>query len=237
MAGKASVGGVAPITLGLLGVGTMNAAIARGLLALASTRSDLEKAERKISLANGSAVKEPILLSTRGERNTSSLLREAETKGAEYERFFEISEDNASLVRRADVVVVGLLPEQTIKVCKDLPFHHGQVVINLASTVSNDELLAALKTPGGVAVTKAVPQPAVADLAGVTIVSPAHPVASQLFSAMGTVVEVEKRESMLALQAATAMMGPLYETILTLQRWLVAQGVDDRLAAVCEFLE
>jgi len=218
MASVASTPAAAPARrrLGFLGVGTMNSAIIRGLCRPSEAAPGEPAGTRWVEF--------PLYLSPRGAAKASDLARELGPS------LVTVCSSNEALLEAADVVVLGLTPPVTREVVPRLRFRREQLVLSLVSTVTSSQLEALAGLPAGTA-RKAVPLPPVAKHRGVAIVCPPDPFVSGLFRELGTVVEVQAEEQLQALLAATSSMGPFYQQVLTLQRWLAEHGVSDAEAA------
>ena len=59
---------------------------------------------------------------------------------------------------------------------------------------------------------------------GVTIVQPPDAPVAALFRRLGSCVEVNTSEELLALQAVTSLMGPYYELLRQITKWVVGKG-------------
>lgn len=104
-------------------------------------------------------------------------------------------------------------------------------VLNLVSTVTNDKVRALAGLQSNLKVIKCVPLPPVALHAGVSVIYPRDASMEALFGALGTVVCVDTEDELRVLQAATCLMGPFYQTVVTAHRWMTDQGISDGAAA------
>lgn len=201
--------------LGFLGVGTMNSAIIRGLCRHPASAPEP---------AGLRWVDFPLLLSPRGAGKAAALLREFGPG------LVAVCPSNEALVEAADVVVLGLTPPVAREVLPGLGFREGQTVLSLLSTVTSSQLEALAGLPPGSA-RKAIPLPPVAQHRGVTVVCPPDPYVAGLFRELGVVVEARAEKQLQVMLAATSSMGPFYQQVLTLQRWLADHGLADAEAA------
>ncbi|KAK3275754.1 hypothetical protein CYMTET_16126 [Cymbomonas tetramitiformis] len=199
-------------TFGFLGVGTMNGALATGIC--------------RLSAQQAQNVKFPLYLSPRSKEKAESLLAKF---GPEK---IHICESNQDVLDRVSVVFLGLLPSQVRPVFYEekLQCKSSHFVVNLTSTVKNAELAEIISSCSEASrefalsnVMKAVPLPAVQHLQGTTILCPPNAYdgkISCIFDALGMAVEVEEKQ-LVAYQAMTAMMGPLYQQAQWHKEWLV----------------
>ena len=200
-----------PYSLGFVGVGTINSSIVKGLCRLK------DGAEVEFSF--------PLYVSPRGTDKVKELLTEFGPSK------IHICDSNEAVVQTADVLVLGMTPTTGADVLPTLAgaIRGDHIVINLLSTLTNEVCKGLLG--GAVEVCKAVPLPPVAHHVGTTVISPTNETAKALFDHLGSTVCVEKEEQLRALQAATAMMGPMYATCRALQQWLQEKGVPGDAAA------
>lgn len=226
-----------PHTVGFLGVGTMNAAIVRGLC-----RADADQ-NRDDSIAD--LVQFPLLLgppsTARPESTQAALLAEFGPKK------IELLETNSAVLQRGDVVFLGVRPPQVEGLLEKIgtELHAAQTtsgstsavsLVNLVSTLKNDQLhrlltsnltSAAVKIQG---IAKCVPLPAVQHCKGTTACTAYEGTAApederehirkdsyalkdvclKLFGHLGVAVSCEEANFPI-FQAITGMMGPLYQ--------------------------
>ena len=72
-------------------------------------------------------------------------------------------------------------------------------------------------------IVRAIPLPAVAHHAGATVLAPPHPLARELFGALGTVVPLVDEEALTKMMPVTALAGHVYAQQRATQQWLQAQ--------------
>jgi hypothetical protein len=58
----------------------------------------------------------------------------------------------------------------------------------------------------------------------VSVLYPRHAATEALFGALGTVVCVDMEDQLRVLQAATALMGPFYQIVVTTHQWMTDHG-------------
>jgi pyrroline-5-carboxylate reductase len=107
----------------------------------------------------------------------------------------------------------------------NLGIRETHTVLNLVSTVTNETLRKLAGLGPDAVVVKCVPLPPVALHAGVSVLYPRHSAMEALFGALGTVVCVDTEDHLRVLQAATCLMGPFYQTVVTTHEWMTSQGV------------
>lgn len=183
-------------TYGVIGVGSIAAAVVTGLCA---------------------DVAQPptVLLSPRS----------AETAAALAERFASVSvaAHNQAVVDGADVVLVAVLPGQAEAVLGDLDFTDRHAVVSFVAGVPLGELTDWVAPASRVA--RAVPLPAVAGRDGRTPVHPPLPEAVDLFEALGGAIAVDEAATYDALTAASATVAAHFAYLGAIADWLVGQGL------------
>jgi pyrroline-5-carboxylate reductase len=163
---------------------------------------------------------EPVLATDAGSGRAAALVGEL---GG------EALASNAELAERADALVLAHKPAQLEAVAAEVG-ETAKPVVSLLGGVTLERLRGAY--PAAVAMTRAMPNTAVAIRAGVTcLATPPAEEARALFARVGTVVELPER----LLDAATAVSGvaPAYVALLA-EAWIdaaVAQGLGQEQAA------
>ena len=194
-------------TVGFLGLGTINHAVAMGYL---SSKSP----PKRVIVSPRSAAK-------------SAALAEA------FPSLVTVADTNQAVIDAAKVVFIAVLPTQAPDVLRDLTFGPDHVVVSLMAGVSSDALAVML---GGAVplknITRAIPLPPVKDHAGVTIVCPKHEETVRVFNLLGTAVAVDDEATMNKMVICTCAMGAYYQFLKTCHQFLVEkEGVDSRDAA------
>ena len=182
--------------LGVIGTGTITKAIVQGLMA-----SDFPVTSIALS---------------RRSQSVSAALDQA------FDRVW-ISDSNQEIVDASDVVILAVLPQQAKAVLSSLVFRPAQHVISVIATVPHERLSEWIGTD--VEITRAIPLPAVARRAGVTVIYPKTDVASGLFGAIGNVLSAETVDELDAYATASALMGVYFHVMETAADWLQTQGV------------
>ena len=86
----------------------------------------------------------------------------------------------------------------------------------------------------GVAVSQVVvciPLPPVAQLEGITLVTPRHPGVCRLFDLLGGAVALDRPADLSTLMVCTCFMGAFYAQQDAMHAWLVGRGVDSQAAS------
>ena len=180
--------------IGFVGVGTMAAAMVRGLCTC-----EEGKTPRRVFVS---------------PRNKEK----AEALKSEFPDLVEICSDNQSVLDNSDWVVIGLLPAVAPKVIPELKFKPEHTVVSLVVTARVDQVKSWVLPAGDVV--RAIPVPAVQRHLGGTVMTPAHKGVEDLFNALGKATVVEDARQMTALQVAPCLMGPLYQFMATAAHWM-----------------
>jgi pyrroline-5-carboxylate reductase len=193
-----------PRTVGFLGVGTINAAVCRGL-------ATLDEGVRPSK----------ILLSPRGAAKAAEL-------AADFPGLCVVCATNQEVLD-ADLVFVATLPDQAGSVCSELKFREAQIVVSLMAGIDHEKVCAMVAPVPASRVSRAIPLPPVKDHAGVTILYPpataAGAATAAVFAALGTAVPCADEAMMATLQVGTAMMGAYYAQLRAMAGWMAARGV------------
>lgn len=201
--------GELPKSIGILGVGTIGSALARGVLGSPSGHLP------------GGFVPD-FVLSPRNAEKAAALK-------AEFPTSVHIADDNQGVVDGADCVVLALPTTVAEDVLRSLRFREGQKVISLISGLSLPRLQELLGS--SVDCARAVPLPAIAMRQGTTIGFPARPFAQAIFAVTGTFIAAADEDELTTMSAVCALMGDLYKRQLTVQQWLMAHGTAPEKAA------
>ncbi|MES0101088.1 pyrroline-5-carboxylate reductase [Mesorhizobium sp. M0019] len=182
--------------IGFIGTGVIAEAIVTGLL----------KARFPVS---------EIVVSPRSERTARKL--------SEVSPLVRIGTDNQDVVTSSDVVFLAIRLQIAEAVLRPLHFSSGKKVASLIATVPIPVLREWIGQD--IEIARAVPLPFVADLNGVTVVYPRSEVLTEIFSAMGAVVNCETVDEFDAFAVAAALMGTYFGVAETCAEWLCSTGV------------
>src|SRR5215218_4283206 len=134
-----------------------------------------------------------------------------------------VADSNQTVVKRAEVVLLCVRPQDAPAAFADLDFRPQQAVISVIAGVPVDALRR-MVGPAEVLV-RAIPLPAVARRAGLTAIHPPHAVARAIFDPLGGVIAVEDERAFDALSASTATIAAHLAYLDTISRWLAGRGV------------
>lgn len=184
------------MTWGFVGTGTITEAIVTGLA--------------KTTFRNT-----PILLSPRGESVAARL--------AAANQNVSVAASNQDVLDRSDLVFMAVRPQIAEEVVRALRFRPDHHVISFIAATPLVRMGSWIDKP--VRLSQAIPLPFVADLQGATAIYPADDISKAIFSALGTVVEVDTRREFDLLAAASCMMGTYFGILDATAAWLESQGL------------
>jgi pyrroline-5-carboxylate reductase len=190
--------------VGFVGLGTINAAVARGLCTCDSSYNRF-------------------LLSPRNAAKSAALK-------ADFPALVSVMQSNQAVVDGSDIVLIGVLPTIAQQILSTLKFRADQHIISLIGGGHMAELREWIGQPVA-SISIATPLPAVAHQRGTTLVCPPAPVAVELFGKLGVVVPMTDEDSNLKLQSITGLMGTFYAMLEACQLWAQEQGVEGPAAA------
>lgn len=197
-----------PKSIGIVGVGTIGSALARGILS--SPPGHLPFVPKFV------------------------LYDKDATKTQQLKRAFPdsvtVAADDQGVLEGADCIVLALPGSVAVEVIQSLSFRTGQSVISLIAAVNITQLQHLLGP--GVDSTVAVPLPAIATRQGATLGYPAKQYAEAVFGALGSYIAAPNEAQFKAMGVAGTLMGDFYMRQLTVQQWMVSNNVDvDKAAA------
>jgi pyrroline-5-carboxylate reductase len=185
--------------LGIVGTGTIAAAIIEGLLSCDDAGRDVSK----------------VLVSPRGADVAADLAR----------RFarVEVASSNQAVVDGCQTVVLSVRPQIAEEVIRSLRFRPGQRIISLIAATQIEVLQRwiGLDLP----IVRAIPLPFVSVRRGVTPIFPPDAQAQALFDRLGTAIPCTSLAEFDLLAIASALMGSTYGIMEVAQGWLEAQGL------------
>lgn len=183
-------------TYGVIGVGSLAAAIVTGL-------------------CDGVDAAPPVVLSPRSAGTAAALAARFET--------VSVAADNQAVVDAADVVVVAVLPDQVAAVLGALALRADQVVLSVVAGLrlaTARELVAPATR-----VALAIPLPSVALRQGGIPVHPVLPEAVDFWSRLGEVVATDDEAVFDALVVPATTIAAHLEQLGVITQWVVDRGV------------
>ncbi len=137
-----------------------------------------------------------------------------------------ICENNADIVKAADLLFLAVLPQDAEHVLAPLEFSPEQKIVSLIATIPIAQLQE--WTRHDAIICRAIPLPSVADLTGVTAVFPPLDAAMGLFQELGTAIPANTLEEFDSFAVASGMMGLYFGFAECAAQWLCTQGTDYR---------
>jgi pyrroline-5-carboxylate reductase len=183
-------------TYGVLGVGSIAAAIVTGL-------------------SDGADAPPDVVLSPRNAARAADLAARFAS--------VRVASDNQAVVDGCDVVVVCLRPDAAPEVLRGLRFRPDQAVVSAVAGLHVGEL-AGLVAPA-TDVARSIPLPAVATRDSATPVHPATPAVTGLFDQLGGSLAVADESVYESVSAASATVAAYFRYLGTIADWLVGQGL------------
>jgi pyrroline-5-carboxylate reductase len=188
------------VTLGILGVGHMTGAMVEGW-------GRLPEAERpRFALSPRNAQKAQALAAALG---------------------CEVMADNAEVVAKSDIVLLGVRPGQVKEAFEGLPWREGQLALSVIAGVKQsrlEELVAPAK------VVRVMPVTACAFGESANALYPADPTAKALMSSLGAVSELEDEEAFDRLAVHGCTYGWLLSLLDDIARWSIEAGIPPETA-------
>jgi pyrroline-5-carboxylate reductase len=188
------------MTLGIIGVGTIAAAVVEGL--------------------QSTSARCPIVLSPRNEQRASLLA----SKFAEV----QVAPTNQAVLDASEIVVIAVRPQIAHSVLSELRFRPDHRVVSLIPAVTLN-YLRAITAPAR-SVTRAVPLPSAARGQSPTSMYPPDPSLKALFEKLGVVIELDREGEFEAFTTATAIMSSYFRFAGTVVAWMQREGLSEAKA-------
>jgi pyrroline-5-carboxylate reductase len=178
-----------------------------------------------------SAIVEALMAGPHADRCEVTLSpRSTERSAALAGRFprVRIAPSNRAVVDAADVVILGMLPQQLEAVCADLVFRPGQIVVGLPAGWPPSRLAAVVAPATDVC--QLIPLPMIAQHAGPVVLFPDNDIVATLFEGCGQLVVLPREEDVPVLSCASAVMSSYFEWQRTMTEWMTRQGLEPAVA-------
>ncbi|MDO4562170.1 MAG: NAD(P)-binding domain-containing protein [bacterium] len=150
----------------------------------------------------------------------------AEALRALFPERITISRSNQEVADLSGVVFIAVLPKQHEAVAGGVTFRPEHRIVHVTGGVKLESSLA-LYAPAQSAV-RAIPLPFAARRMGPTLFYGKDPLCRELFSMLGTVVEVKTEKELEVLGPMTGMMVPYYGLIAAYVKWGMEKGLSFR---------
>lgn len=191
-----------------LGCGKISSALCRGLASIDSNNINRPK---------------KIIVSLRS-REKSQIL------STQFPELVEVCEDNSDLVRKADVVFIGLLPAVARAELPNLPFRDGQLIISMMAAIDYSEIRSLLPVSNKHDIVRTVPLPSAARRTGPILMFPKHNTILSLLEILGTPIVCSDENEMKPMIALTGHISSFYELMKVNQDFMVSHGIDSHSA-------
>jgi pyrroline-5-carboxylate reductase len=183
--------------LGFIGTGVITEAIVVGLM----------EAEFPLS---------EIIVSARGAATAARL-------AASFEKV-RVCNHNQEIVDVSDILFLAVRPQIAEEVVSSLAFQGDTAIVSLIAMLPAEKIAGWIGHP--VDVTRAIPLPSVANRSGVTVIYPASDRLTQLFGALGAVVNTTSIEEFNGYGAAGSLMATYFGCLETAVQWMVDHGAE-----------
>ena len=161
-----------------------------------------------------------IFLSPRNEARSKAL-------AARYPRVTRL-ESNQSVLDQSEIVIISVRPPVAASVLRELSFRKNHIVVSLVALLKYADLVALVQP--AIAVSRAIPMPAVAKHnCPIALYRPA-PAVEQLFGRIGAPLVVTDEAQLHALWTLTGLITPFYDLLGALSGWTIAHGVEPTTA-------
>jgi len=197
------------LTLGFLGCGKIGNAVATGFIT-----------------AN---LGHKIIVSSRSVAKSTELKKQ-------FPDVVTVMDNNAEIVRLADVIFLGLLPEVARDILPKLDFSNTKAIISMMAAINFADTCALLPSCDSSKIVRTVPLPSAARRSGPILLHPVHtPVENNinstvLLSQVGTVVPCKAEAEMTPLICVTGHISSFFELMNCDQKFVVANGVEPKAA-------
>ena len=143
-----------------------------------------------------------------------------------------VAGDNQAVIDNTDIVCLAVRPQSAEDVLSSLSFRSEQVIVSFIATFPSQNIT---RLVGPVAtVCRMVPLPTVARHQGPIVLSPPVPEVASLFGQLGTLIQVDDDEQLIALWTVTALMAPFFRFLETPSKWLNNNGIGNESA--CRYM-
>jgi len=186
------------MTIGFIGAGAITEAVVTGLC---------EAADRR---------RRAILLPPRTRERSRSL--------SERYAAVRVAADNQQVVDRSELVFLAVRPQVAETVLAALAFRPQQRVASFIATVDSAQISRLIQPARFIA--RVAPVPPAARRAGPIAMCPPNESLAELFSSIGTVIQVSDEGQLDAFFSVSALMAPYFELLESVSAWLRAQGVE-----------
>lgn len=189
------------MTYGIIGVGSLAAAIVTGLCERAPDAPSIVLSPRNANRAADLAARFPTV---------------------------RVAQSNQDVIDGSSVLILCLRPQDAGSALPNLRFSKQQAIISVMAGISMEALHELVAPAQNIA--RAIPLPSVAAREGATPIYPSTEAAKALFDRLGSSIEVPNAVAFEATSASTATIAAHFAYLNTICQWLITQGVSDTAA-------
>lgn len=137
-------------------------------------------------------------------------------------RQIKVLKDNQEIINKSNIVFLAVTPNVGNKILPKLQFKSSKKIISLISTIKLDKLKKYTKNKK---ITRVIPLPFINMKKGPIIVCPKDNQTKNLFSNLGTVIEVKKEKLSKGFWATSSFMASYYNLLNVTSSWLTSKGI------------
>ena len=137
-------------------------------------------------------------------------------------RQIKVLKDNQEIINKSNIVFLAVTPNVGNKILPKLKFQSSKKIISLISTIKLDKLKKYTKNKK---ITRVIPLPFINMKKGPIIVCPKDNQTKNLFSNLGTVIEVKKEKLSKGFWATSSFMASYYNLLNVTSSWLTSKGI------------
>lgn len=190
------------LRLGVVGTGTLSAAVIEGLIAIHGPRLQFVVSPRSTDISTSLSKRYPQV---------------------------ETATDNQEVLNRSDTVFLGVRPQHLEQVVGELVFRSDHRVVSFVAGADLDRL-SALCAPA-TRIQRVTPLPPIARHKGPIVIYPEDTELVSLFEPLGTVIVPDTAGQIMSLGYAGGLMASFFEMALVAIRWLENEGVPRAIAS------
>ena len=137
-------------------------------------------------------------------------------------RQIKVLKDNQEIINKSNIVFLAVTPNVGNKILPKLQFKSSKKIISLISTIKLNKLKKYTKNKK---ITRVIPLPFINMKKGPIIVCPKDNQTKNLFSNLGTVIEVKKEKLSKGFWATSSFMASYYNLLNVTSSWLTSKGI------------
>ena len=142
-------------------------------------------------------------------------------------RQVKILKDNQDIINKSSIIILGVTPNVGNKILFKLKFPSNKKIISLISTMNLNKLKKITKNKN---VVRATPLPPIEINKGPIVICPPNKTAKNLFSYLGTVIEIKNEKLSYKFWSTASIMAAFYEILNVSSNWLIKNGIKKNVA-------